>query len=53
MKNIFNLIGSFMMIQALIFGWSLNYNTCNLKQKVAFVFILFLLGIFILIKNKK
>lgn len=53
MKNLLKLIGGFMMIQALTLGYGLNYNTRDLEQKVAFAFFWFLLGIFILIKNKK
>jgi uncharacterized membrane protein len=52
MKNLINFIGWFLLAQSLVLGINLNENTRDLEWKVALSFVLFLVGLFIIIKTK-
>lgn len=53
MKNKLNFIGCFMIAQSFMIGISLSEKTSYLEEKVCLAFVWFLIGVFILIKNKK
>ena len=52
MKKLLNFLGWFMIAQSLMLGIDLNDKTNDLEFKVALSFVLFLLGIFLIIKTK-